>query len=136
MSKTSIPLDEETMRSVEFAAKIAGMTPGEVVARLVAQASIPAPPEPLRGDSSHTELLDVYSDYDGIRTHARFDPTTKRIEITAGPLVGRRFKTPSAAARAVVAQLKPGIDPNRNGWTFWRLDNGSGTKLQTMKPRQ
>lgn len=59
--------------------------------------------------------MTVYADYDGHRTHASYDPDTTRIDVTFGPLAGRSFKTPTGAARAVVAHYKPGISPNRNG---------------------
>ena len=122
----TVEVDEQTYRSLEFAARMSGCTAGEVVARLVAEASMPPPP---KEDSEQIEGVTgvvVYADYEGHRTQGRYDPKTTRIDITAGPLAGRSFKTPTGAARAVVTQYKPGVSPNRNGWSFWMLDDGSG----------
>ncbi|MGF7239465.1 MAG: hypothetical protein ACQSGP_31590 [Frankia sp.] len=75
----------------------------------------------------------VYADYEGHRTHGHYDGSTTRIDITSGALAGRSFKTPTGAARAVVAHYKPGVSPNRNGWSFWVLDDGSGRFLQSIR---
>ncbi|GAA4197627.1 hypothetical protein [Microbispora amethystogenes] len=75
----------------------------------------------------------VYVDYEGHRTQGIYDRATTRIDIISGPLAGRSFKTPTGAARAVVAHYKPGVSPNRNGWAFWMLDDGSGRFLQSIR---
>jgi hypothetical protein len=110
-----------------------GRSAGEVVASLVAAASMPAP---ARGETEHRESADrlaVFADYEGHRTQGNYDPKTTRIDITSGPLAGRSFKSPTGAARAVVAHYKPGVSPNRNGWSFWTLDDGSGRFLQSIR---
>jgi hypothetical protein len=122
----TVEVDRNTMRALEFAARIAGTTPGGVVAQLV-ETTITS--EQL--EQSATEI-DVFADYEGHRTHGRYDPTTRRIDITSGPLAGQSFKTPSAAACAVVAHYKPSVHPNRNGWDFWYIE-GSGEPLQTIR---
>ncbi len=130
----TVEVDERTYRSLEFAAHVSGCTAGEVIARLVTAASVRAPAE--EGEAEHPKAaggLAVYADYAGHRTHGRYDPSTKRIDITAGPLAGQSFKTPTGAARAVVAHYKPGVNPNRNGWSFWMLDDGSGKFLQGIR---
>lgn len=130
---TTIEVDEQTYRSLEFAARISNTTAGEVVARLVAAASVPEP-VPVTGTNSETPKgVAVYADYDGHRTHASYDRDTTRVDVTSGPLAGRSFKTPTGAARAVVAHYKPGISPNRNGWSFWTLDDGSGRLLRALR---
>jgi hypothetical protein len=123
----TIEVDEGTFRSLEFAARIAGTTPGGIVARLVETASTPAD----RPEIS-TELA-VFADYEGHRTHARYDRTTGRVDITSGPLGGQSFKTPTGAARAVVAHYNADVSSNRNGWTFWTLDDDSGEILDTVR---
>ncbi len=131
---TTVEVDEQTYRSLEFAARISGCTAGEVVARLVAEASMPAPSA--EEDSKQREEssgVTIYADYEGHRTQGRYDPRTTRIDITSGPLSGQSFKTPTGAARAVVAHYKPGVSPNRNGWSFWMLDDGSGKFLQSIR---
>ncbi|MEU3409907.1 MULTISPECIES: hypothetical protein [unclassified Streptomyces] len=133
MSPT-IEVDELTYRSIEFAARMGNTTAGEVVARLVRSASVPssAPAASQKG-AEPRRTVDVYADYEGHRTHGSYDRDTKRIDITSGPLTGRSFKTPTGAARAVVAHYKPDVNPNRNGWSFWTLDDGSGELLQTIR---
>ncbi len=128
----AVEVDERTYRSLEFAARVSGCTAGEVVARLVAAASMPSSKEEPE-DGEGASSVAVYADYEGHRTHGRHDPKTTRIDITSGPLTGCSFKTPTGAARAVVAHYKPGVNPNRNGWYFWSLDDGSGRLLQSIR---
>jgi len=128
---TAIKVDERTYRSLEFAARMANTTVGQVVARLVDQASMP---EPATAETSEgSSGIKVFADYGGHRTHGTFDLTTTRIDITSGQLAGRSFKTPTGAARAVVANYNPGVSPSRNGWSFWNLDDGSGRSLQSIR---
>ena len=128
-----IEVDDHTYRAIEFAARMANITAGEVVARLVEQASVPALVPPAAEAGGASDVLNVYADYAGHRTQGTYDPVTTRIDITSGPLAGRSFKTPTGAARAVVAHYKPGISPNRNGWMFWILSDGSGRLLQRIR---
>lgn len=124
-----IEVDEATHRSIEFAAKMAGVSTGEVVARLVAQTSVPGTAD----GSAQDESVAIYADYEGRRTQGRFDSRTHRVDITSGPLAGKSYKTPSGAAIAVVSHYNPTINPNRNGWGFWVLDDGSGRLLRTLR---
>ncbi|MEV5252853.1 hypothetical protein AB0K98_13965 [Streptomyces werraensis] len=39
----------------------------------------------------------------------------------------------SGPVDAWVTHYKPGVNPNRNGWSFWVLDDGSGGLLQTIR---
>ena len=130
MSPT-IEVDEQTYRSIEFAARMGSTTAGEVVARLVRSASVPDATS--KEDAEGESEVGVYVDYEGHRTRGSYDRDTKRIDITSGPLAGQSFKTPTGAARAVVAHYKPDVNPNRNGWSFWLLDDGSGGLLQTIR---
>lgn len=127
----AIEVDEQTYRSIEFAARMGSSTAGEVIARLVRSASAPVvtSEEGAEGESK----VGVYVDYEGHRTRGNYDRDTKRIDITSGPLAGQSFKTPTGAARAVVAYYKPDVNPNRNGWSFWLLADGSGGLLQTIR---
>ncbi|MEU6604951.1 hypothetical protein ABZ922_07770 [Streptomyces shenzhenensis] len=134
MSPT-IDVDEQTYRSIEFAARMGNTTAGEVVARLVRTASVPPSGSTAtsQGDAESDCKVGVYVDYEGHRTRGSYDRDTKRIDITSGPLAGQSFKTPTGAARAVVAHYKPDVNPNRNGWSFWVLDDGSGEFLQAIR---
>jgi hypothetical protein len=130
----TVEVDENTLRSLEFAARVAGTTPGRVVARLVETASKPwsNSGQPLEQSDVSTHL-GVFADYQGHRTHGQYDRITGRIDIASGPLSGHSFKSPTGAARAVIRLYKPGINPNRNGWSFWMLDDGSGKPLQSIR---
>lgn len=131
----TVKVDEQTHRSLEFAARMSGCSTGEVVARLVAAASMPTPAASEDGVPAVAARarVEVYADYAGHRTHGWFDPVTTRVDVTSGPLTGKGFKTPTGAARALVAHYKPDVNPNRNGWSFWVLDDGSGRLLQSIR---
>lgn len=104
---------------------------GEVVARLVAETAT-ASPGPEAGEGGG-ETVEVFCDYEVHRTSGRFDRRTHRVDVTSGPLSGRSFKSPSGAAIEVVTHYKPTVNPNRNGWSFWVLDDGSGHLLQSLR---
>ncbi len=96
---------------------------------------------PSRTDSEPTSVADgdmttpIFADYKGIRTQARFSPGSGEVLIVSGPLSGQAFATPSGAAKAVVAYQSPHINPLRNGWTFWLLDDGSRRLLRSIRGR-
>jgi hypothetical protein len=128
----TVEVDAETHKLLQFAAHIGRCSVGDIVARLVAETTMPI--VAVREKTEHTEGgVAVCADYVGYRTHGNYDATTTRVDITSGPLAGRSFKTPTAAARAVVAHHNPGVSPNRNGWNFWRLDDGSGRALESVR---
>ena len=127
----TIDVDEGTKQAVSFAARMANVTEGEIIRRLVG-ASTQAKGEP----APAPEGVAIYADYEGHRVRARyFEPA--RVEIVDGPLAGKSFKTPTGAARAVVRLLNPSVNDNRNGWSFWQIDNGGGARvwLQSIRPR-
>jgi hypothetical protein len=133
----SVEVDDQTYRSLALAARISGCTAGEVVARLVAETGVPALPASTAAEGKeHSETIHgvaVYADYEGRRTQGRYDLKTSRIDITSGPLMRQSFKSPTGAARAVIAHYKPSVSPHRNGWSFWVLDDGSGRFLQSIR---
>ncbi|MDV6264435.1 hypothetical protein [Rhodococcoides yunnanense] len=63
----------------------------------------------------------VVADCEGYRLSGRYDPETQRLEITAGPMEGRRFDNPSVAASAVATHISGDVE-ERDGWQFWQLD--------------
>lgn len=125
----TIEVDDETKRTVIFAAQMAGVSEGEVIRRLISAS--------VRRDEptdSPREGVPIRADYAGHRTRALYFAPT-RVEIVDGPLAGTTYKTPTGAARAVVRQYKPNINDNRNGWGFWQLDqDGPRTWLQSIRP--
>jgi hypothetical protein len=126
----TIDVDEATKQAVSFAARMANVSEGEIIRRLVGGS---APPR--EGPEPANRGVAIYADYEGHRVRARyFEPA--RVEITDGPLAGRSFKTPTGAARAVVRNYNPSVNDNRNGWSFWQIDNGTGARvwLQSIRP--
>ncbi|MFI7076973.1 hypothetical protein ACIBO1_06755 [Micromonospora sp. NPDC049903] len=131
----SIEIDDDTDRYLSFAAEIAGLSKGQIVAKLVVDArSRLRAPLPERGDREEPKAVRVYADYAGHRTYASFVPGPGRMEITSGPLAGQVFKTPSQAARAIVGHHKPEVSPHRNGWSFFLIED-SNVPLQSLRHR-
>lgn len=126
----TIEVDEAAKRTVSFAARMAGVTEGEIVRRLIAAHEL----EVEEGDPRQEDVL-IYADYEGNRTRARYFAPA-RVEITDGPLKGRSFRSPTGAARAVVRHYNPSVNDNRNGWNFWQIDNGGGPRvwLRSIRP--
>lgn len=77
----------------------------------------------------------IHAIYEGNRTDGLFDPESEVVEILSGPLAGRRFRSPSGAAVAVVQAAKPSIQPNRNGWSFWTVTD-TGQILYMVRRRR
>jgi hypothetical protein len=130
-----VEVDEATARTLEFAARMAGMGVGELIARLVRQASLPEETS-VSGDDSKEErrLIGIQAVYEGYLVRAVFDRLTQRVEIEDGPLAGQSFKSPTGAARAVVSHYKPSVSPHRNGWAFWSV-SGTNELLQSIRQR-
>lgn len=128
----TVEVDEGTHRALELAAHVAGISVGQVVERLVNQASASRLSAGVTDGPATPGGIAVTNTYRGHRTSGRYYPDTKRIEISSGPLTGRSFKTPSEAARAVIEQLNPAVNSNRNGKTFWRVDDGSERDLKSL----
>jgi hypothetical protein len=126
----TIEVDEAVKRTVTFAARMADVTEGEIVRRLIATSSL----ETNESDTGR-KAVPIYADYEGHRTRALYFAPS-RVEIADGPLKGRSFKTPTGAARAVVRHYNPSVNDNRNGWGFWQIDNGGGSRvwLQSIRP--
>ncbi|GIE93671.1 hypothetical protein [Paractinoplanes rishiriensis] len=127
----TIEVDEDTKRTLSFAARMARLTEGQIVRRLIetgpwAEERAPSPPG--------VEGVAIYADYEGHRVRARYlEPG--RVHIVDGPLAGQTFKTPTAAARAVIRHFNPAVNDNRNGWTFWQIDEAGVRKpLQSIRP--
>lgn len=126
----TVEINEDVDRYLEFAARVAGISKGEVIARLVAADG----PELDAGTARIDAPVPIHADYEGVRTRATFTPGPNRVEITSGALAGESFRTPSEAARHVVGALKPGVSPHRNGWTFWII-TATGAPLQAIRHR-
>lgn len=112
-----------------------GVDDGAAVERLISefrQAGAAAPAcadEPLDGRS---DWIDVHADYEGTRVTGKYNKITSAVRITSGITRLRTHKSPSGAAIAVVSELNPKVNPNRNGWTFWTM-SPSGETLQQVR---
>jgi hypothetical protein len=133
----SVYVDDETYELIAFAARAAGVNPGVIVARAVttlwADVSVPAEEEPAA--PTGPAVVPIFATYRGEHVTAVYDLATRRVTITSGPLARRVFRTPSAAATAVVAALNPGREMSRIGGTrFWR-DASTGARLEQALPQ-
>jgi hypothetical protein len=126
----AIEVDEGVKRTVSFAARMADVTEGEIVRRLIAASSLESKePDPRQ------KGVPIYADYEGHRTRALYFAPA-RVEIVDGPLKGESFRTPTGAARAVVRHYNSSVNDNRNGWSFWQIENGGRPRvwLQSIRP--
>jgi hypothetical protein len=131
MVMPKVEVDQQTDDYLALAAKVAGISKGQVVTQLVVLARSESPsaaPVRLGGDRE----VAIHADYEGHRTNAQFIRGPGRIEIIDGPIAGESFKTPSEAAVRVVREYNPEVNPNRNGWTFWVISE-TGAPLQTIR---
>lgn len=128
----SVEIDEETYDLIMFVARAAGTTPGAVVARAVgALRAEPSPAPPASASPSGPER-EIYAIYRGEEVRATYLAATRRVAITSGTLAGRVFRTPSAAASAVIGALNPGREMSRvSGMRFWR-DAATGQRLEAV----
>ena len=78
------------------------------------------------------EQVPVHAVYADQRVDGLFDRRTKRLRITSGELADRTYRTPSGAAVAVVGVHNRSVNPNRNGWSFWVI-NETGDLLRTLR---
>lgn len=127
----TIELDDETYRMVRFAARLLGVSDSDVVARAVRAFSDGADPPPTAPDP--WEPVPLYGEYEGQRVEAEYVRATRRLAVTSGPVAGQTFSTPSAAATAVIAALKPDrAYAQTNGWKFWRIA-ATHQRLETLR---
>ncbi|MFF4647782.1 hypothetical protein [Streptomyces sp. NPDC001389] len=120
-------VESEVHHQVALLARALGLTSGEAIAHLLGLYAQPLSEAPARA-GTHTP---VYAIYQHRRVEGYFDRSTGALSIPAGPGAGQ-YKTPSGAARAVVAALRPQVSPIRTGWTFWHLSE-TGARLETLR---
>ena len=110
---------------------------GGAVERLIAEfrseAVNLAPINSEKGDGD-ADWVRVHADYEGNRVNGEYHMRTQAVRISDGIRDCRTFKSPSGAAIAVVTELNPKVNPNRNGWTFWTV-SASGDTLQQLRHR-
>lgn len=78
------------------------------------------------------ERLQVVADCEGYRLVGMYDEGTGRLEITRGPMEGRRFDDPTAAASAVASHISGDVEV-RDGWTFWQIEGDDRAPLGSRR---
>ncbi|MFD7431213.1 hypothetical protein ACFV6Z_29805 [Streptomyces sp. NPDC059818] len=125
-----VPLDPTTHAKLAVLANAWGTSPAQAVGRLIehfwAAPTAAAAAAPAGGNS-----VAVHALYEGQRVNGLFDPASRSLTIAEGPGAGHH-KSPSGAASAVLHALKPAIQTNRNGWSFWIVD-ATGEVLQSLR---
>lgn len=74
----------------------------------------------------------VHALYGGQRANGIYHPSTKCIDIISGPGAGHVGLKPSPATAEVIRAVNPEVNPSRNGWAFWVI-NQNGQALQTIR---
>jgi hypothetical protein len=129
----AIQVDSMTFRDLSLIAKAAGMTHSQAVAFLIEDFHrTSGSMDTTRATSSG---VPVHATYQGQRVEGVFDPDTGGLTVTSAPLQGKWFRSPSGAAKAVVASLKPGVTPNRSGYDFWFVTS-TGKTLASIRSRR
>jgi len=123
---------------IQFAARVSGLSPLEVVDRLVVDAAggdDVASREPRIGDGLG---IRVSATYLGTTVEGSFDPRTNRLEITSPQPDGLAgtYRSPSQAAIALIKTVNPKREsPETNGWKFWHDELGRPLDSHRPEPR-
>lgn len=116
-----VSLDRETYQRLQLAARVARISIPEVIRRLAGEVSDRSGSWPADEAGSDPGWVPVFTGYQRQEIAAEFEPSSGRIRIASGNLEGDVFDTPSAAAMAVIRDLKPDrVSPHTNGWRFWK----------------
>ncbi|MFC7449752.1 hypothetical protein [Rhodococcus daqingensis] len=78
------------------------------------------------------ERVRVVADFEGYRLVGMYDERTGRLEITRGPMEGRRFDDPTTAANAVTGHISGDVE-SRDGWTFWQIEDAERAPLGSRR---
>lgn len=129
----SIEVHTAAAAKIALLARAWNVTQAEAVDRLLGEfESGPRSSSPTEPCPAH-QLIPVHAEYQGVAARGHYDPLSGSLEITDGPTAGRTFRTPSAAAIAVVSAVNPSVNPNRNGWNFFTI-TATGQRLQHIRP--
>ena len=116
----AIELDDETAARVRFAARVAGVSESEIVARAVRALTEEA--DEAAAPRDPWDAVEVFAEYADQRVEGTYVPATRRLTVTSGALAGQTFRSPSAAAGAVIAALNPArATTQASGWRFWKV---------------
>lgn len=134
----TIEVDQQTYDRLSFGARMAHCTIGEVLARLLDEAvrGEAAPDASTGARAVLDDPVPVYGVYHRHRIEGTFLPLSGELKITTGPLAGKTYSSPSAAAIAVVDHFNPDrAYKNTNGRTFW-VSKSSGKSLRSILGRR
>lgn len=135
-----IEVSEKVHADLSLLAQAWGTSEGAVVGKLIdhfrggAVAGSPSAAASSSDPSADSMVVPVHADYEGVRVLGEYDRRTQAIRITEGIRAQRVYKSPSGAAIAVVSELNPTVNPNRNGWGFWTV-TATGELLQRIRGR-
>jgi hypothetical protein len=131
-----IELSAKVHADLSLLAQAWALSEGDAVGRLIdhfrGAATAPVSTSEPVGSGPDSNLVPVHADYDGVRVTGEYDKRTQAIRILDGISARRLYKSPSGAAIAVVSELNPSVNPNRNGWGFWTI-TATGELLQRMR---
>lgn len=127
-----VEVSTTTGRTLQSMAAIRGWTIGQVIDWLlerevdgVRKANVTQCLEPSE--------VEIFGSYRRKTVTAVLDRTNRSVRMTSGALAGRRYDSPSGAAKAVVLHLNPTRQhPAQNGLVFWRL--ADGRKIKEILP--
>ena len=125
-----IEVDSRTLRELSLIAKTGGLTHGQAVTFLIEEFHRTS--RPVGAGQTAPDGVPVYATYQGQRVEGMFDVATGGLTMNSAPLPGKWFRSPSGAAKAVVATLKPGVTPNRSGYDFWFVTS-TGKTLASIR---
>ncbi len=130
----NIDISATAAYKIDLLSRAWNMTDAETVDRLLAEfESRPRRSSQAEHSGETPNTVAVHASYQGVAAQGRYDSLAGSLEIIDGPGAGRVFRTPSAAAIAVVSAVNPSVNPNRNGWNFWVI-TATGERLQRLRP--
>ena len=123
----SITVTADAADVIRAAARVSGFTESQIVVRAIRMLGLDQPLE-----DPHTPV-EVYCTYGGQTVTGTFIPATRLLTVTSGANAGQMFRTPSAAARAVIVGINPArTSTQANGWRFWHV-TGTTDRLERFR---
>ncbi|MCZ2817922.1 hypothetical protein [Modestobacter sp. VKM Ac-2984] len=130
-------IDDWSFARIDFIRRATGMSHASIVRSVLERLDAASDPgirsAPVAASTAGKEPkmpsdpIKVFAEYKGHHVDGTFDLGSLTLRVTTGPLSGRTFESPTAAAVAVVKNFTPErVNPETNGRKFWRLCDGTG----------
>jgi len=121
----TIEVSDATFQKLAFAARVTGKAVGDLVGELVdAEGSSGAAPA-MPATSVPPGQLPIFKIYRGRRYDGFYDPRNEAVTLVTGPFGGQVFRTPTAAAVAIVRHANPSREnAETNGFRFFKTADG------------